>query len=119
MVRRSPVIKCYVSYSYNKVYFFLSFSSDTKQQFSSKLNKEIKLTKSLLFYLIIFTLFASTVAISSLFIVFPFSVIDNLPLHRLYEIFPLALFSLSLYYFYKNKIYKNTDIFYTSILFLL
>ena len=116
MVRRSPVFKCYVSYSYNKVHFFLSFSSDTKQQVSSKLNKEKKLTKSLLFYLIIFTSFASIVAISSLFTVFPFSVIDNLPLHRPYEIFPLALFSLSLYYFYKNRIYKNTDIFYTSIL---
>ena len=99
-----------------KYTFFSSFSSDTKQQFSSKLNKEKKLTKSLLFYLIIFTSFASIVAISSLFTVFPFSVIDNLPLHRPYEIFPLALFSLSLYYFYKNKIYKNTDIFYTSIL---
>ncbi len=99
-----------------KYTFFSSFSSDTKQQFSSKLNKEKKLTKSLLFYLIIFTSFASIVAISSLFTVFPFSVIDNLPLHRAYEIFPLALFSLSLYYFYKNKIYKNSDIFYTSIL---
>jgi signal transduction histidine kinase len=99
-----------------KYTFFSSFSSETKQQFSLKLNKEKKLTKSLLFYLIIFTSFASIVAISSLFIVYPFSVIDNLPLHRPYEIFPLALFLLSLCYFYKNKIYKNLDIFYTSIL---
>ncbi len=55
------------------------------------------------------------VAISSLFVVFPFSVIDYIPLHRPYELFPLALFLISFYYFYKNKIYKNKDIFYTSL----
>ena len=54
-------------------------------------------------------------AISSLFVIFPFSVIDNIPIHRPYELFPLALFLISLYYFYKNKIYKNKDIFYTSL----
>ncbi|MDW3627372.1 MAG: HAMP domain-containing sensor histidine kinase, partial [Nitrososphaeraceae archaeon] len=35
--------------------------------------------------------------------------------HRPYEIFPLALFLISFYYFYKNRIYKNKDIFYTSL----
>ncbi|MGZ8856367.1 MAG: sensor histidine kinase [Nitrososphaeraceae archaeon] len=95
---------------------FSSYTLDTKQQASSKLNKEEKLTKFLLFYLFIFTLFASIVAISSLFVVFPFSVIDYLPLHRPYEIFPLALFLLAVYYFYKNKIYKNNDVFYKSII---
>ena len=95
---------------------FSSYTLDTKQQASSKLNKEEKLTKFLLFYLVIFTLFASIVAISSLFVVFPFSVIDYLPLHRPYEIFPLALFLLAVYYFYKNKIYKNNDVFYKSII---
>jgi signal transduction histidine kinase len=99
-----------------KYTFFSSFSSFTKQQKSSKLNKGEKISKLLLFYLIIVTLFASTVAVGSLFVVFPFSVIDNIPLHRPYEIFPLALFSLSFYYFYKNKIYKNKDVFYTSII---
>ena len=68
-----------------------------------------------MFYLIIVTLFVSILTISSLFVVFPFSVIDDIPIHRPYEIFPLALFILSLYYFYKNKIYKNKDIFYTSL----
>src|SRR5215211_5553344 len=116
MVRRTLIFKCYVVYSNDKVYFFSSFSSFTKQQKSSKLNKEEKISKLLLFYLIIVTLFASTVAVGSLFVVFPFSVIDNIPLHRPYEIFPLALFSLSFYYFYKNKIYKNKDVFYTSII---
>jgi hypothetical protein len=74
-----------------------------------------KFSRLLLVYLIIVTLFVSIVAISSLFVVIPFSVIDNIAIHRPYEIFPLALFILSLYYFYKNKIYKNKDIFYTSL----
>ncbi len=95
---------------------FSSYTLITKQQAPSKLNKEEILTKFLLFYLVIFTLFASIVAISSLFVVFPFSVIDYLPLHRPYEIFPLALFILGVYYFYKNKIYKNNDVFYKSII---
>ena len=53
--------------------------------------------------------------ISSPFVIFPYSVIDDIPIHRPYELFPLALFLISLYYFYKNKIYKNKDIFYTSL----
>jgi signal transduction histidine kinase len=99
-----------------KYTFFSSFTPVTKQQTTPKINKEEKISKLVLFYLIIFTLFASIIAISSLFTVFPFSVIDNIPLHRPYEIFPLALFSMSLYYFYKNKIYKNKDVLYTSII---
>ena len=66
-------------------------------------------------YLIIITLFSSIVAISSLYVILPFSVIDNIPIHRPYEIFPLTLFVFSLYYFYKNGIYKNKDVFYTSL----
>src|SRR5918993_1638115 len=101
---------------------YTSFSSvnpdvQQKQQqqiFLGKKNENI-LTLSVLLYLIIVTLFVSIVAISSLFVVFPFSVIDDIPIHRLYETFPLALFLISLYYFYKNKIYKNKDIFYTSL----
>jgi signal transduction histidine kinase len=101
---------------------FLSFSPDSKQQqqqqqqiSSDKNNNEIKLSLSLLLYLIIVTLFVSIVAVSSLFVIFPFSVIDDIPLHRIYELFPLTLFLISLYYFYKNKIYKNKDIFYSSL----
>jgi hypothetical protein len=72
---------------------FLSFSSGSKQQqISSDKNNEIKLSLSLILYLIIVTLFVSIVAISSLFLVFPFSVIDDIPIHRLYELFPLAFF---------------------------
>jgi signal transduction histidine kinase len=78
-------------------------------------NNENKLSRLLLLYLIIVTLFSSVLAISSLYVILPFSVIDNIPIHRPYELFPLALFLISLYYFYKNEIYKNNDIFYTSL----
>ena len=100
---------------------FLSVSSSTQQKqqqqqiSSTKNNENYKLSRLLLLYLIIVTLFSSVVTISSLFVIFPFSVIDYIPLHRPYELFPLALFLISLYYFYKNKIYKNKDIFYTSL----
>jgi signal transduction histidine kinase len=86
-----------------------------QEQISSIKNKENKISKLLLIYLIIVILFASAVAISSLFVVFPFSVVDSIPIHRPYELFPLALFLVSLYYFYKNEIYKNKDILYISI----
>ena len=100
---------------------FLSVSSSTQQQrrreqiSSTKINENYKFSRLFLLYLIIVTLFSSVVAISSLFVIFPFSVIDYIPLHRPYELFPLALFLISLYYFYKNEIYKNKDIFYTSL----
>jgi len=104
------------------IFKYTTFSSvnSTKQQQQQQIpfnqnNKNI-LSKSLLFYFIIVTLISSAVAVSSLFVIFPFSVInDSIPIHRPYEIFPLALFLFSVYYFYKNKIYKNKDIFYTSL----
>jgi signal transduction histidine kinase len=97
---------------------FSSVNSDTQQKQQQislgKKNQNI-LSLSVLLYLIIVVLFVSIVAISSLFVVFPFSVVDNIPIHRPYEIFALALFLVSLYYFYKNGIYKNKDVFYTSL----
>ena len=78
-------------------------------------NNDNKLSRLLLLYLIIVTLFSSVLAISSLYVILPFSVIDNISIHRPYEIFPLTLFLFSLYYFYKNGIYKNKDVFYTSL----
>jgi signal transduction histidine kinase len=87
-----------------------------QQQIPFNQNNKNILSKSLLFYFIIVTLISSAVAVSSLFVIFPFSVINaGIPIHRPYEIFPLALFLISVYYFYKNKIYKNKDIFYTSL----
>ena len=102
---------------------FSSMYSNTQQlqqqQKSSNMNtnknNENKLSRLLLLYLIIVTLFSSVLAISSLYVILPFSVIDNIPIHRPLEIFPLTLFVFSLYYFYKNGIYKNKDVFYTSL----
>ena len=74
-----------------------------------------KLSKILIIYLVATISFASIIAISSLFIVFPFSVVDYFPLHRPYELFPLLLFISSIYYFYRNRIYKNRDVLYVSI----
>ena len=98
----------------------LSVSSSTQQQkrqqkSSNQDNENSKVSRLFLLSLITVTLFSSAVVISSLFVIFPFSVIDYIPIHRPYELFPLALFLISLYYFYKNKIYKNKDIFYTSL----
>ena len=100
---------------------FLSIKSSKQQKqkqrqiSSDKNNENYKYSRLLLLYLIIITLFVSIVAISSLFVVFPFSAIDDIPLHRPYEIFPLTLFLFLLYYFYKNEIYKNKDVFYTGL----
>ncbi len=101
-----------VKYNY---FLSLSLNIQEKKQLSSNKSNQNILSKLLLLYLIISTLLASIIAISSLFVVFPFSVVDNFPLHRPYELFPLVLFLLSLYYFYKNKIYENKDILYVSI----
>jgi signal transduction histidine kinase len=104
------------------IFKYTSFSSinsgtQQKQQQQISLGKKHQniLSLSVLLYLIIVVLFVSIVAVSSLFVVFPFSVVDNIPIHRPYEIFALALFLVSLYYFYKNGIYKNKDVFYTSL----
>jgi signal transduction histidine kinase len=67
-------------------------------------------------YLTILSVLAGSVAISSLYLVLPFSVIDELLLHRPYEIPPLILFIIALILFYKNQLYKKTDVFYKGIL---
>ena len=73
---------------------YVSFSSiypstqqlQQQQQKSSNMNtnknNENKLSRLLLLYLIIVTLFSSVLAISSLYVILPFSVIDNIPIHR-------------------------------------
>src|SRR5919112_3527369 len=75
-----------------------------------------QIPKILLASLVILTILSAFVAISSLFIIYPGSVIDNFPLHRPYEIPALALFLLALLYFYKNQLYKKSDVFYKGIL---
>jgi signal transduction histidine kinase len=53
---------------------------------------------------------------SSLFVVYPGTVVDDFFIHRPYEIPALALFVLALVYFYKNKLNKKSDIFYKGLL---
>jgi signal transduction histidine kinase len=78
--------------------------------------KQEKIPKILVASLVILTILSAFVAISSLFIVFPGAVIDNFPLHRPYEIPALTLFLVALFYFYKNQLYKKSDVFYKGIL---
>jgi signal transduction histidine kinase len=91
-------------------------SSLQGQSQESKYEQEKKLPRSLLAALIILTITSAAVAISSLFIVFPGSVVDNFSIHRPYELPPLVLFVIALLYFYKNKLYKKSDIFYKGLL---
>jgi hypothetical protein len=71
--------------------------------------------KMLVVFLAILAGVAATSAISSLFVVFPSIVLDNYPLHRPYEIPPLILFLVALFYFYKNRLDKKNDVFYKGI----
>ena len=80
------------------------------------LERPEKIPKVLVWSLVILTIAAGGVAISSLFIVFPGSVLDDFPIHRPYEIPPLALFVVALLYFYKNKLYRKSDVFYKGVL---
>lgn len=75
-----------------------------------------KMPKIIVGYLVALTITCAYIAISSLFIVFPGSVIDDFPIHRPYEILALGLFLLALIYFYKNQLYKKSDVFYKGIL---
>ena len=64
----------------------------------------------------ILSIIAGAVSISSLFLVLPYSVVDNFPVHRPYEIPPLIMFCIALVLFYKNQLYKKKDVFYKGIL---
>jgi signal transduction histidine kinase len=75
-----------------------------------------KQSKTVAIYFIPLTILAASVSISSLFLVFPASVIDNYSIHRPYEIPSLVLFIIALLYFYKNQLYKRTDAFYKGLL---
>jgi signal transduction histidine kinase len=75
-----------------------------------------KMPKIIVGYLVVLTIISAYIAISSLFIVFPGSVLDDFPIHRPYEIPGLALFLVALFYFYKNQLYKKSDIFYKGLL---
>jgi len=72
--------------------------------------------KTFLIYFTFLSALAGIVAISSLFIVYPYSVLDYFFVHRPYEIPCLVLFIIALVLFYKNGLYKKTDVFFKGIL---
>ncbi len=75
-----------------------------------------KLQKRILFYLILLSSFSIGIAWASLFLILPASVIDDYSLHRPYEIPPLILFSVALFFFYKKQLYKRKDVFYKGLI---
>ena len=89
----------------------------TEQERKQEDNRHNKVAqKTLVVSFAVLVGFAAISAVSSLFLVFPAVVLDNYPLHRPYEIAPLVLFLVALFYFYKNQLYKKSDVFYKGIL---
>ena len=104
-------------------YSALSSSNEEGRQEKKQKQRKIggiprsnELQKTVIIYLTILAILAASVAISSLFFVFPASVIDDYSIHRPYEIPSLVLFTVALFYFYKNQLYKRNDAFYKGIL---
>ena len=82
----------------------------------SEMHDNKLLHNTLLFPLIMLAVLAISVVVFSFFTIFPGIVTDDYAIHRPYEIPALALFSVSLLYFYKKRIYKTNDFFYKGIL---
>ena len=82
----------------------------------SDMHDDNLLHNTLLFPLIMLAVLAISVVVFSFFTIFPGIVTDDYAIHRPYEIPALALFSVSLLYFYKKRIYKTNDFFYKGIL---
>jgi signal transduction histidine kinase len=96
-----------------------SITASSRQKETSSLKQEIrynKLINRLILSLTMLAIMAASIAISSLFSIYPGIVIDDFPIHRPYEIPALALFLVALLYFYKNQLYKINDVFYKGIL---
>jgi signal transduction histidine kinase len=96
-----------------------SITASSRQKETSSLKEEIrynKLINRLILSLTMLAIMAASIAISSLFSIYPGIVIDDFPIHRPYEIPALALFLVALVSFYKNQLYKINDVFYKGIL---
>jgi signal transduction histidine kinase len=92
---------------------------DTRSQLYAKEETEKKnITEKkdgMIFYISILGIIAIVTAISSLFLVYPASVLDDYSVHRPYEIPPLILFCLVLFFFYKKKLYQKKDVVYKGL----
>jgi len=91
-------------------------ASSHPASFAKDSSNQKKIPKILIGSLILLSIISAAAAVSSLYIVFPGSVMDNFAIVRPYEIPGLVLFLLALFYFYKNQLYKKSDVFYKGIL---
>lgn len=79
-------------------------------------NKNITEKKDgMIFYISILGIIAIVTAVSSLFLVYPASVLENYSVHRPYEIPPLILFCLVLFFYYQKKLYQKKDLVYKGL----
>jgi len=88
-------------------------SSNTQEETEKKAITEKK--DGMIFYISMLGIIAIVTAVSSLFLVYPSSVLDNYSVHRPYEIPPLILFCLVLFFFYKKKLYQKKDVVYKGL----
>ena len=88
-------------------------SSYTQEETEKKAITEKK--DGIIYYISILGIIAIVTAVSSLFLVYPSSVLDNYSVHRPYEIPPLILFCLVLFFFYKKKLYQKKDVVYKGL----
>jgi signal transduction histidine kinase len=87
--------------------------SYTQEEIEKKAITEKK--DGIIFYISILGIIAIVTALSSLFLVYPSSVLDDYSVHRPYEIPPLILFCLVLFFFYKKKLYQKKDVVYKGL----
>jgi len=87
--------------------------SYTQEEIKKKAITEKK--DGIIFYISILGIIAIVTAVSSLFLVYPSSVLDDYSVHRPYEIPPLILFCLVLFFFYKKHLYQKKDVVYKGL----
>jgi len=110
LVKKEDVMQ-YKKSNLHKYYKNLQNLNDRKSKTQNNVEKSSYLI--LISGLIIFSLIVS---LGSILVVFPFSVLNDFPIQRTYELVPLILFLIGLFYFYKNNIYEEKDVLYISLL---
>jgi signal transduction histidine kinase len=93
----------------------LSPSYNLRQEGKRDENNDQRRKDDITLYITLLGIIAIVTAASSLFLVFPSSVLDDYSLHRPYEVPPAILFSLVLFFFYKKKIYLKKDVVYQGL----